>query len=246
MTLNNFLHELHQRPSHPLVFNPWRDHDPLNDASSEAPAQRRSHLSRYLEERLHRARWLLIAEAPGYQGAKFSGCAMTSERRLLETVDSTLPLANPNRGSRTEYTASNPYFSGAKYRTSKTQLSSGKNNPLGSLEPTATMVWNALLNHCHSHDFVLWNAHAWHPHHPQLPLTNRTPTETELELGKSTLQSLIALFPDSRIIAIGRKSQETLASLNISAYPVRHPANGGGGLFRRQIETLISTEPASA
>ena len=44
----------------------------------EAPAIRREQLRRYLDERIGHARLLLVAEAAGYQGAKFSGIAMTS------------------------------------------------------------------------------------------------------------------------------------------------------------------------
>jgi len=224
VTPTHFLSLLHARTSSSTVFNPWRDTDPLNDASPLAPQQRLSHLTRYLEERLNRAHWILIAEAPGYQGAKFSGCAMTSERRLLEDTGATTQR----------------FFSGNKFRTSGTLLSNGRPNPAGALEPTATMVWNTMLELGHSHDFVLWNAFAWHPHHPLSPLTNRTPTDPELESGKDTLKAFLTLFPQGRLVAIGRKSQATLASLGISAHPVRHPANGGGRLFHQQMRELLA------
>ena len=233
VTLTPFLALLHARTSSSTVFNPWRDTDSLNDSSPTAPQQRLSHLTRYLEERLNRARWILIAEAPGYQGAKFSGCAMTSERRLLEDTGIMPPKGgNPAPTHR--------FFSGDKFRTSRTLLSNGRQNPAGALEPTATMVWNTMLGLGHSHDFVLWNAFAWHPHHPLNPLTNRTPTDTELESGKDTLKAFLSLFPQGHLIAIGRKSQATLASLGISAHPVRHPANGGGSLFHQQMRGLLA------
>ena len=233
VTLTPFLALLHARTSSSTVFNPWRDTDSLNDSSPTAPQQRLSHLTRYLEERLNRARWILIAEAPGYQGAKFSGCAMTSERRLLEDTGIMPPKSgNPAPTHR--------FFSGDKFRTSRTLLSNGRQNPAGALEPTATMVWNTMLGLGHSHDFVLWNAFAWHPHHPLNPLTNRTPTDTELESGKDTLKAFLSLFPQGHLIAIGRKSQATLASLGISAHPVRHPANGGGSLFHQQMRGLLA------
>jgi hypothetical protein len=228
VTLTPFLDLLHARISSSTVFNPWRDTDPLNDASPAAPQHRLSHLTRYLEERRNRAHWILIAEAPGYQGAKFSGCAMTSERRLLEDAGS--QNAAPTQR----------FFSGKKFRTSGTLLSNGRQNPAGALEPTATMVWNTMLGLGHSHDFVLWNAFAWHPHHPLSPLTNRTPTDAELESGKETLRAFLALFPQGHLVAIGRKSQATLASLGISAHPVRHPANGGGRLFHQQMRELLA------
>lgn len=217
MPIHTFLTHLQDQPPLADVFNPWRDVDPDNDRDALAPHWRTSHLIRYLEERLGHARLLLIGEAPGYQGAKFSGCAMTSERRLLESGEPS------------------PYFSGIKHRTSRLHLSHGKTNPLGCLEPTASIVWPTLLQCCQSHEFVLWNAFAWHPHQPRQPLTNRTPTDQELQQGKATLQRFLALYPAATIIAVGKKSQATLAALGISAYPVRHPANGGATLFRQQL-----------
>jgi uracil-DNA glycosylase len=44
----------------------------------------RDRLERYLDERVS-ARWLLVAEAPGYRGARVSGIPLTSERQLTGT-----------------------------------------------------------------------------------------------------------------------------------------------------------------
>ena len=65
------------------VGNPWADCDPDFDIDEHAPRHRSNHLRAYLNARLNTAKALLIAEAPGYQGAKFSGIAMTCERTLL-------------------------------------------------------------------------------------------------------------------------------------------------------------------
>ncbi len=222
MPVAAFIAHLTECRGHPHVFNPWRDHDPDNDLGPDAPTRRASHLSRYLNERLDHARILLIGEAPGYQGAKFSGCAMTSERRLLESG------------------VGGPFFAGIKHRTSQTTFSNGKQNLLGALEPTASIVWPALLQACSSHAFVLWNAFAWHPHQPNEPLSNRTPSDHEMQLGRDVLQHFLNLYPAAQVIAVGRKSATTLASLGIAATPVRHPANGGAPLFRQQISAWFA------
>lgn len=145
--LTQFLSNVHARASTPDVFNPWRDYDPLNDLETKSPEHRLDHLTRYMTERLDSAKLLLVAEAPGYLGAKRSGLAMTSERRLLESEILHLDK---------------PYFSGKKYRTSRAVLPSGKLNPDGCLEPTATIVWSRMLGLMDSHDFVLWNSFAWY------------------------------------------------------------------------------------
>jgi hypothetical protein len=89
-----------------------RDYDPLNDINSRAPECRFSHLDRYMTERRKSSKLLLIAEA-GYQGAKFSGCAMTSERRFLPSGQDILGDGIT-------------FFSEAKHRTSRPMLSNGK------------------------------------------------------------------------------------------------------------------------
>jgi len=109
MKINQFLESVMLRPSTETVFNPWNDYDPQNDLDVDAPRYRKYHLTKYMEERMHSAKMLLIAEAPGYQGAKMSGLAMTSERDLLRT-NNELPMTEPK------------YFAGEKYRTSKVKL----------------------------------------------------------------------------------------------------------------------------
>ncbi|MDR9749286.1 hypothetical protein [Paenibacillus taichungensis] len=49
------------------------------DIGPEAVKIRSEHLVRYLEPRMSKARYIFIAEAVGYQGARFSGVPLTSE-----------------------------------------------------------------------------------------------------------------------------------------------------------------------
>lgn len=76
-----FMKHLHTYRA-PRVFNPWRDYEPGLDIGPSAPEIRYHNLQRYLELRLN-AHYLFIAEGLGYQGGRFSGMAMTSERILL-------------------------------------------------------------------------------------------------------------------------------------------------------------------
>ena len=67
------------------LVNPWRDERPDLDRPGAA-AIRAANLEAYLRDRVPGCRLLLVGEAPGYQGCRFSGIAFTSERTLLPTA----------------------------------------------------------------------------------------------------------------------------------------------------------------
>jgi len=71
--INQFIEHLAAYEGSPTVFNPWRDFDPQLDVSKEAPKWRREQLAKYLETRLGQSSYVIIAEAMGYQGGRFSG-----------------------------------------------------------------------------------------------------------------------------------------------------------------------------
>ena len=117
-------------------------------------------------------------------------------------------------------------------RTSKLERA-----PRGFSEPTASIVWSTLLRHgMRGNEFVLWNVFPWHSFAPRLSmLSNRMPTHAELGAGAPVLKALLSLFPDARVVAVGRLAASQLPS----AACVRHPASGGSVLFRRQIASLL-------
>ncbi|WP_234053705.1 MULTISPECIES: hypothetical protein [unclassified Xanthobacter] len=131
--LNTFLEALKAaEPAGPLV-NPYRGWVKGIDADPEAPAARARHLQAYLGERLSDAALILVAEAPGYQGARFSGIAMTCERTLL--------------GHKPQVPAS-AVMQMRAVRTS--DPAAARNDPerlSGFGEPTATMVWGEVSAH---------------------------------------------------------------------------------------------------
>lgn len=207
-------------------FNPWYDRDPENDRSSEAPAIRKRQLRAYLEERIGRARYLCVAEALGYQGGHFTGIAMTSERILLGHHEQLHGIP-----------ADGAFRSIAARRTSRKDV-----NEKGMSEPTATIVWKALYRlGVDPYHVVLWNALAWHPFDPDKGLlSNRTPTDRELGAGSAVLRRFLELFPEGKVIAVGKKAEQCLDNFGITYLPVRHPANGGATKFRRQFSAIIT------
>lgn len=195
------------------VFNPWRDLDPM-DASPYAAFLRTENLRAHFN---CDARFLLIGEAPGYQGCHFSGIPFTSERLLQG--ESIPRVADGTRGQGRMTTRKLPWS-----------------------EPSATIIWKALHAAGIAEQVVLWNAFAWHPHKPGNVYSNRTPTQREIHAGFSVLLKVVVHFPAARVVAIGKTAERTLQPLGIKvAASIRHPANGGARECREGILRLAST-----
>lgn len=222
--VREFLASLQGKPSTHL-FNPWYEQDHQHDVSAEAPAIRRKQLERYLTERIQTAKYLFIAEALGYQGGHFTGIAMTSERILLG-----------HQKSKYGVEPAHVFKTLEPERTSRAEV-----NKKGMTEPTATIMWGALISQgIDPHQVVLWNAVPWHPFNPEAGLlSNRTPVAEELEAGLEHLQRFLNLFEGAELVAVGRKCEESLSGLGKSYIPVRHPANGGAPKFRKQLKNLF-------
>lgn len=226
--LDQFLTLLKGSPDLEGVFNPWYQRDHEHESTEQAPAIRLRQLRGYLSARLGRARYLLIGEALGYQGGHFSGMAMTSERILLgHKADEGIPPSAVLPASLKPARTSDPAL-----------------KPDGFSEPTATIVWGALLaSGVDPRDFVLWNAFAWHPFDPEAGLlTNRKPTVDELNEGTAALKAFLDLFPAAEVLAVGTVAHKVLADQDVSAPRMRHPAHGGAPKFRRQWTKVLAGE----
>jgi uracil-DNA glycosylase len=214
--LDKFLRLLKASPSG-AVFNPWWQIDEENDIGPHSPAIRRKHLTVYFRERLGKARLAIIGEALGYRGGHFSGIPMTSERMLLRKQQNIVAGSKPRRTSKPSICAD------------------------GFSEPTATIVWGALLKTGVLPDeFVLWNAFPWHSFDPRRgPLSNRMPNKSEQLSGRHALKAFLELFACEQIVALGKIAAAQLKQLGLDAHCVRHPASGGAKLFRQQIAKIV-------
>ena len=207
------------------VFNPWGEVDAEHELDGQGPQVRRQQLQHYLQERIGCARTLLVAEAIGYQGGHFSGIPMTSERLLLG-------------GLRHKGLSADMVFRGLEARrTSLPQL-----KPQGFTEPTATIVWGFMAEQgIDPRSVVLWNAFPWHPFHSAKGLlSNRTPKDDELVAGHQVLRQMLELGKFSRVVAVGEKAALQLQGMGVPAGKVRHPANGGAGKFRSQLQAILN------
>jgi len=239
--LNKFLRLLKAAPSG-AVFNPWWQIDDENDIGPTAPAIRRKQLRAYLQERLANTRFAIVGEALGYRGGHFTGIPMTSERLLLRKKPEIVAALFERRNvlERADNGGRRPplqILSGiTPRRTSKSSLC-----PDGFSEPTATIVWGALLKiGVPPNEFVLWNAFPWHSFDPHRGLlSNRMPNKSEQFAGRPVLNAFLELFPCPQIVALGKIAAAQLEQVGANAHCVRHPASGGAKLFRQQIARII-------
>ena len=104
-------------------------------------------------------------------------------------------------------------------------------------EATATIIWETLLKY----DIMAlsWNAFPFHPHKAGNGESNRTPLQKELIIGERPLLEIIKIFDIKKVVAVGRKAEQTLNKLSISCHGVRHPAQGGKNEFVEGIRSVI-------
>jgi len=241
--LDKFLRLLKASPSG-AVFNPWWEVDRENDIGRIAPIIRRQQLRAYVQERLGRAKLVVIGEALGYRGGHFSGIPMTSERMLLgKQKDAVAALSERRRRKAKSKNGGHPDKSGLQIlsaieprRTSKKSICTD-----GFSEPTATIVWGALMKiGVLPDEFVLWNAFPWHSFDPHRGLlSNRMPNKSEQFSGRPALKAFLELFACEQIVALGKIADAQLKQLGLNAHCVRHPASGGAKLFRQEIAKIV-------
>jgi len=157
-------------------------------------------------------KFILCGEAAGYQGCRHSGIAFTSEYLLLK--------------------GEIPRISAVNHRLTVRKLP--------YREPSATIVWEALHKLGIEERTILWNALPMHPHKPGRKRSNRTPTSDEIDKGRAALEILRNEFPSAKFVAVGRKAEKSLQSMDVPAKYVRHPANGGAKAFRQDLKRIVS------
>ncbi len=190
------------------LFNPWRDGCP-HDADGNGPVEKLARLALHLD---CDPEFILVGEAPGYAGCRYSGIAFTSERLLGEGAIPRIPALSRRLSNRR----------------------------LPFSEPSATIVWKTLYRLGIAERTILWNALQMHPYRADKLWSNRTPTPAEISLGEPALRILLDAFPAAKIVAVGKKAEGLLLEMGIPVTgSVRHPANGGATEFANGLEGLM-------
>lgn len=177
-------------------FNPYRGVDPTVDRPG-ADRVRRENLRRYLESFAAWPEALVIGEAPGWRGCRFSGVPFTSEAQLAGSL---------------------PFYG------APSSLGEKPHN-----EAAATIFWRVMR--AYHPRFLAWNSLPLHPHRPGLPLSNRTPVQSEIRQAEEALAKLIALLKPSLVITVGKSAAAMAQHLGLAAIQVRHPGHGGSKAF---------------
>jgi uracil-DNA glycosylase len=201
--------------SAPHVFNPWREWSPM-DADS-APFSAQARLKRLKHHFDCVPKYLLIGEAPGYQGCHFSGVPFTSEAMILKGV---IPRVTVNGRI------------------------SNREKPWS--EPSATIIWRTLRELGIADVTAMWNAFPFHPYKPGNYYSNRTPTNAEQIAGLDALRELITWgsnnWPSFRVIAVGKCAAKSMERIGLRAALVRHPSMGGAKLFSDGMRAISAGE----
>ncbi|RZI85129.1 MAG: hypothetical protein EOP38_06130 [Rubrivivax sp.] len=191
------------------LYNPYAD-TCMHDRPENTPQARLQRLRDHLE---CNPKVILVGEAPGYRGCRYSGVAFTSEGMLLD--------------------GEIPRVGALQHRLTSRSL------PFR--EQSATIVWRTLKELSAQDDTVLWNALQMHPHRRGEPWSNRTPTASELALGAPALQMLRREFPKATFVPIGQNAHRLLERVGIRAAAyVRHPANGGAVRFAEGLSAILA------
>jgi len=205
-------------PSTGITFNQYRDCNPEVDVP-DAAAIRLANLRSYMEKACASASILVVGEAAGPWGARFSGVPFVGEKQLL---DPSFPI----RGERSSLAAP----------LRETRLAP----PFVS--NSARLFWEVLLPF---HErFVVWDAVPFHTHKPDDALTVRNPSKKEVAEFGEALQLIEAYVQPSRIVAVGRRAFEALEALGKSPVYVRHPSMGGKARFATGMQEVFGEKSA--
>lgn len=203
-------------PSTNTIFNQYRDHNDQIDVP-DAATIRTENLRRYVAEATETASILVVGEAAGPWGCRFSGVPFTGEKQLL---DPTFPL----RGE----------------RSSKTILGRPTKVAPPFISRSAETFWGVMLPY-NSH-FMVWDAFPLHSHEPHDVLTVRNPNKNEVSRFGEALLLIKAYMKPTHIVAVGKKAYEELDALGEASIYVRHPSRGGKAKFTEGIQDIFKND----
>ncbi|HIG73677.1 MAG TPA: hypothetical protein EYQ24_03595 [Bacteroidetes bacterium] len=195
------------------LVNPYLREDPALDVDGAA-AIRRENLRLSTQTVGETLDVLVVAEAPGPWGCRFSGVPLVSESQLL---DPDFPLDGRATSLRAMHGEPLKEYSGGIY-------------------------WRVMRPHWGR--FWTWNAVPFHPHKPGDPLTIRAPRVREIRRFADALAAVVAATEPRRVVALGRVAERALTAVDVACTYVRHPSQGGARLFEAGMGEVFGGETA--
>jgi len=200
--------------STPKIFNQYRDYNEVVDLP-EAANIRLNNLYNYMYAAAKTAKYLILGEAAGPWGCRFSGIPFTGEKQIID-----------------------PNFPYKGLPSSKTFPEINIKNKTPFISNSAKIFWEIMLPF---HDkFIVWDVFPLHPHKENDILSVRTPSKEEVNLFKNALILIINYIKPAEIISIGRIASEQLKSIGIKSIYVRHPSMGGKKSFSFGINEIFN------
>ena len=108
-------------------------------------------------------------------------------------------------------------------------------------EMSATYVWSVLRKLVNPP--FLWNIVPFHPHEPNNPLSNRTPTKEDHEAVKDVVKYFLDNTTFTQIFAVGNVAKKKLKELKYDVNYIRHPSYGGANKFKATILENFEKKP---
>jgi uracil-DNA glycosylase len=123
-----------------------------------------------------------------------------------------------------------PFFKGSCF-----ERSSRRERPWR--EASASIVWETLGTL--PFPPLMWATVPFHPHKPDVPLSNRAPTQPVRQQGFEFFLKLRRIFPEAGIVAAGRIAEEALVKAGMPHTQVRHPSHGGKADFQIGLRAAV-------
>ena len=206
-----FFHEtIFAEPSTPTLFNQYKDADRDFDKPG-AVAIRRTNLKNYLSYFIEQPTILLVGEAPGPNGCRFSGVAFTSEHQLVSGLLRFQGCQSSNR--------ERPY-----------------KEPTATTFWRAVMAVESRV----SQRALVWNCVPFHPHGKDEPMSIRAPTAAEIHQYAHILRGVIHMLKCERVVSIGNHAARAIRELDVATEHVRHPSHGGVAEFKIGLKQVFS------
>ncbi len=201
-------------PSTLDLFNMYRDIDPNLDRP-DGHRIRQDNLKRYLESYTRKPTVLVVGEAAGPWGTRFSGIPLTNERSL---VASELP------------------FTGRQSSLDEPAVKTGRKTPYSSGTPS--IFWEVMAPFYPR--FVIWDLVPFYPHMRGNVMKKRSPIDEEFASYAKLLKKAIALVKPKTIIAIGERVAGGIEQLGIEFESVHHPAHDTHQQFPAGMKAIFS------